>query len=314
MLAALLASRAPVTFQQLQAALGDASRTTTFHYLKQVRHLRSYNHNGRYYTHRDPLRFDCHGLVSLGDIHFSRDGTLGATVLRLVRESATACTHKELQALLHVPVHAFLLAAVRRQALRRERMAGVWVYRSSDPARGAAQRRARQARFDPPPAAAWEPTVIREVLLALIRHPGASPAQLARRLQGHAPPIALSQVAAVFARFDLAQVESNGRYGLLQLLWEQARDRRSARRRCRPGPPARRGVADGGFPDRAAALPALRQPLADPEEQDAAGSHAGHGRDPGPRDSQALRAMPPPAGRSVRAAGRAGASAAAVRL
>ena len=223
MLAALLASRAPVTFQQLQAALGDASRTTTFHYLKQVRHLRSYNHNGRYYTHRDPLRFDCHGLVSLGDIHFSRDGTLGATVLRLVRESATACTHKELQALLHVPVHAFLLAAVRRQALRRERMAGVWVYRSSDPARGAAQRRARQARFDPPPAAAWEPTVIREVLLALIRHPGASPAQLARRLQGHAPPIALSQVAAVFARFDLAQIESNGRYGLLQLLWEQAR-------------------------------------------------------------------------------------------
>ena len=223
MLAALLASRAPVTFQQLQAALGDASRSTTFHYLKQVRHLRSYNHNGRYYTHRDPLRFDCHGLVSLGDIHFSRDGTLGATVLRLVRESATACTHKELQALLHVPVHAFLLAAVRRQALRRERMAGVWVYRSSDPARGAAQRRARQARFDPPPAAAWEPTVIREVLLALIRHPGASPAQLARRLQGHAPPIALSQVAAVFARFDLAQVESNGRYGLLQLLWEQAR-------------------------------------------------------------------------------------------
>ena len=223
MLAALLASRAPVTFQQLQAALGDASRTTTFHYLKQVRHLRSYNHNGRYYTHRDPLRFDCHGLVSLGDIHFSRDGTLGATVLRLVRESATACTHKELQALLHVPVHAFLLAAVRRQALHRERMAGVWVYRSSDPARGAAQRRARQARFDPPPAAAWEPTVIREVLLALIRHPGASPVQLARRLQGHAPPIALSQVAAVFARFDLAQVESNGRYGLLQLLWEQAR-------------------------------------------------------------------------------------------
>ena len=97
MLAATLASPAPVTFQQLQAALGHASRTTTFHYLKQVRHLRSYNHNGRYYTHRDPLRFDAHGLVSLGDIHFSRDGTLAATVLRLVRESASGCTHKEFE-------------------------------------------------------------------------------------------------------------------------------------------------------------------------------------------------------------------------
>ena len=225
MLAALLASRAPVTFQQLQAALGDASRTTTFHYLKQVRHLRSYNHNGRYYTHRDPLRFDCHGLVSLGDIHFSRDGTLGAALLRLAAASPPPQARtRNCRPCCTCPSMRSCSKKMMRQALRRDRMAGVWVYRSSDPAGGAAQRRARQARFDPPPAAAWEPTVIREVLLALIRHPGASPAQLARRLQGHAPPIALSQVAAVFARFDLAQVESNGRYGLLQLLWEQARD------------------------------------------------------------------------------------------
>ena len=199
MLASLLASSSPVTFPQLQAALGDASRTTTFRYLQQVRYLRSYNHNGRYYTLRDRLRFDRHGLVSLGDIHFSRDRTLGATVQRLVRESAAGRTQKELRALLHVPVHAFLLAAVRRQTLRRERMGGVWVYRSSDSARGDAQRRARQA-------AALEPTVIIEVLLALLRHPGSSPAQVACRLQEQAPPITLPQVTAVFTRFDLAQV------------------------------------------------------------------------------------------------------------
>ena len=51
MLAARLASPARVTFPQLQAALGNASRATTFRYsryLKQVRHLRSYNHNSRY--------------------------------------------------------------------------------------------------------------------------------------------------------------------------------------------------------------------------------------------------------------------------
>ena len=60
-----------------------------------------------------------------------------------------------------------MLVAVRQRELRRERMAGVWVYRSSDPA-------------------------------------------VARRLQGHAPPIALSQVSAVFTRFDLAQVAQKG--------------------------------------------------------------------------------------------------------
>ena len=113
MLSPLLASSAPVTFEQLQTALADASRTTTFRYLKQVRHLRSYNHNGRYYTDRDPTLFDRYELVSLGNVHFSRDGTLGAAVQRLIREATAEWTQKELQTLLRVPVNAFLLAAVR---------------------------------------------------------------------------------------------------------------------------------------------------------------------------------------------------------
>ena len=163
MLAARLASGSPVTFPQLQAALGNASRATTFRYLRQVPHLRSYNHNGRYYTHRDPLRFDRHGLLSLGDVHFSRHGTLAATVRRLVGESPAGRTQKELQALLHVRVQAFLLAAVRRRKLRRQRMAGVWVYfsgrsrcrrrpaeRAPGPPRPAARQRGRRQRWKRP--------------------------------------------------------------------------------------------------------------------------------------------------------------------
>ena len=214
MLAARLASPSPVTLPQLQAALGNASRATTFRFLKQVPHLRSYNHNGRYYTHPDPVRFDRYGLLSLGAVHFSRDGTLAATARRLVRESAAGCTHKELQARLQVRVQPFLLAAVRQRALGRERMAGVWVYLSDDPAVGDTQRRRRQARLDAhrvrAAGAAPEAAVIIAVLLALIRHPGASAAQVARRLQGHAPPISLPQVSAVFTRFDLAQTAQKG--------------------------------------------------------------------------------------------------------
>ena len=127
MLAARLASGSPVTFPQLQAALGNASHATTFRYLRQVPHLRSYNHNGRYYPHRDPPRFDRHGLLSLGDVHFSRHGSLAATARLLVGEPAAGRTQKELEALLHVRVQAFLLAAIRRRKLRRRRIAGVWV-------------------------------------------------------------------------------------------------------------------------------------------------------------------------------------------
>ena len=95
-----------------------------------------------------------------------------------------------------------------------ERLGGVWVYFSGDPAIGAAQRRARQERLArhraSEAAAALEATVIIEVLLALIRHPGASPPQVARYLQGHAPPIRLPQVSTVFTRYDLAQVARRG--------------------------------------------------------------------------------------------------------
>lgn len=45
--------------------------------------VNSYNHNGRFYTHPDPVRFDRYGLLSLGTVHFS----LAVTVRRLVRES-----------------------------------------------------------------------------------------------------------------------------------------------------------------------------------------------------------------------------------
>ena len=70
LLVPVLASHAPVTFAQLQDALGNASRATTFRHLAQVRHWRSYNHNGRFYTDRHPDRFDEFGLLSLGDVHF----------------------------------------------------------------------------------------------------------------------------------------------------------------------------------------------------------------------------------------------------
>ncbi len=145
-------------FDQLRHALGRASRAATFRYLRQVRHLRSYNHNGRFYTDRDPTRFDRFGLLSLGDVHFSRDGSLAAS-------------------------------------------------RSSDL------------------TAALEPGVIIEVLLVLVRRPGSLPAEVARHLQDHFPPILLAQVQAVFDRFDLAAIgEKGGLQSLLTLLLEQARE------------------------------------------------------------------------------------------
>ena len=56
---------------------------TTFRYLRRVLYLRSHNHNGRFYTNRDTTCFDRFGLLSIGDVHFSRDRSLTASVERL---------------------------------------------------------------------------------------------------------------------------------------------------------------------------------------------------------------------------------------
>jgi len=211
----LFKTKGVVTFPDLQEALGNASRATTFRYLRRVKYLRSYNHNGRYYTHRDPALFDRVGLYSQGDIHFSRDGTLGDTLRRLIRESQAGWTQRELQELLRVRVQGLLLEAVRHEEVRRERVEGFYLYLHIDPAIGQRQWQRRQERI-----AAQQPRdeervcvddeVIIQVLLTLIRHPGSRPAEVVRALRGHCPPIELEQVVDIFTRYDLEDVGQKG--------------------------------------------------------------------------------------------------------
>ena len=105
---------------------------------------------------RDPNRFERFGLLWLGDVGFSRDRSLAATVQRLLGESPDGWTDKELRGLLRVAVHPFLLAAVRQGLARREQLGGVFVYLAADPQLGTRQRQARQERCAAS-AASWPP-------------------------------------------------------------------------------------------------------------------------------------------------------------
>lgn len=206
----LLASTDVVQFKDIQTALDHASRATAFRYLKQVPYQRSYNHNGRYYTRKDSVRYDRHGLFSCGDIHFSRDGSVSETLKRLVHESASGLTARELQTLLQVRVQVFLLDAVRHNAVTREKIRGLYVYVHTDNAvreRQLLQRREQvEARESALANDLLTDAVIIAVLLALLHHPEAKAADVVRYLQGHSPPIPMVQVDAVFARYGLASI------------------------------------------------------------------------------------------------------------
>ncbi len=214
MIAGLLASAEVVQFNDLQAVLGNASRATTFRYLKQVPYRRSYNHNGRYYTREDPARDDRFGLFSCGDIHFSRDRTVGETIKRLVEESVAGWTSRELQDVLHVRVQVFLLDAVRHAAVAREKIGGFYVYVQTDSAVRALQLQRRRERFITgecmPVEAGVDDAVIIAVLLTLLHHREAKVVEVVRFLRGHSPPISMAQVAAIFARYDLESIGKKG--------------------------------------------------------------------------------------------------------
>ena len=205
----LLSSGTPVALAELQVALGEASPATVYRHLRRVPYRRSYNHNGRYYVHHDPSQYDRHGLFSLGDVHFSVDGSLVQTVKRMVHEAVAGATQRELQERLRIRVHNPLLTLHRRGEIDRETVQGVFLYVHIAPDVRREQLRRRQAQIEAADAerearAVSDATII-EVLLVLLRHPGSRVGDVVRRLRGHDPPIPRVLVQAVFDRYDLGQ-------------------------------------------------------------------------------------------------------------
>ncbi len=207
----LFEERTVVSLDEIRERLGGVSSMTAYRYLRLVPYRRSYNHNGKLYSRHDPSRYDRYGLWSWGDALFSVDGSLRATVCRLVEEASAGTTNRELQDRLRVRVQHTLLDLLRKGGVARERVTEVFVYLQTD-----ADAREEQLRVRKEQVAAQEERrggnpvevgsdLVIQVLLTLIGYPGANPGEVARRLRGHAPPVRLDEVEAVFARYELGE-------------------------------------------------------------------------------------------------------------
>jgi len=204
----LLRSKPVVDLATIRSALGNVSHMTAFRYLRQVPYRRSYNQNGRYYSHHEPSRYDRFGLWSWQDIHFSVDGSLRNTVRRLVREAEAGATQRELQERLRVRVYNTLLDLLRKGEIDRDRLARVYVYLHTDRGVRASQLQRREEMLRSIAESREAETsdeVIIQVLLTLIRYPGLGPGEVVRRLRGHSPPVTTQQAEAVFTRYELGE-------------------------------------------------------------------------------------------------------------
>lgn len=191
----------------LKHALGTPSRTTIFRVLSSAGYLTSYSHAGRYYTLRRIPQFDEAGLWAHGEALFSKDGTLRATIVRIVGEAPAGKTHEELQAQLRLRVHDTLLDLVRDHRIGRADLDRFYLYVSADKTAGneqVAQRR-RLLSAEPSPAALPEPNLLIEVLLAVIHEPEGEPAGIAAVLDRQGRKVSREQIEAIFARYGLGK-------------------------------------------------------------------------------------------------------------
>jgi hypothetical protein len=116
---------------ELKQALGTTVDITVFRKLRQLDHLTSYSHRGRYYTLREIPQFDANGLWSSQSVWFSRYGTLLNTAENFVNQSSAGYYAEELAGALHVEVHDALLHLVHQGRITRQQEAGRYLYTSA---------------------------------------------------------------------------------------------------------------------------------------------------------------------------------------
>lgn len=142
-LRALLLRNKIATLDELKQALGTPVDVTVFRKLKLLDYLTSYSHRGRYYTLREIIRFDDHGLWSQAGAWFSRFGTLLATAEGFVNRSWRGYFADELAPILHVEVQDALHQLAQQRRVARQIVSARYLYTAVDPS---VQRRQLLAR------------------------------------------------------------------------------------------------------------------------------------------------------------------------
>lgn len=148
-LASLLHQQQVATMPQLKSALGTDVTFTVLRKLAPLGYRTSYSHSGTYYTLDAIARYDLRGLWSYRDIRFSRHGTLLNTAATLVTNAPAGYFAEELDGLLHVSTKDALRQLVQRDRLRRQKLAGRYLYCATERPRRQEQWAARQAQQQP---------------------------------------------------------------------------------------------------------------------------------------------------------------------
>jgi hypothetical protein len=194
-----------MTIPQLEDILSCSKRSVQ-RYLSKWGGLRSYNHNGKYFSLKVIARFDSYGIWKYQDIGFSRFGNLKDTVIQLVKYSSAGLTANELGKILGINAQSFISQFRLDRRLKREKWEGVLVYFSADYDISIAQKKERFVGQAVLPLPSDTQAVI--ILVSLIKHPNTSTEDLVKIISKDHKGITVTMVERLLAHHGL--LKKNG--------------------------------------------------------------------------------------------------------
>jgi hypothetical protein len=165
---ALLHEKRIATMAELKAALGTRADMTVFRKLRPLGYRTSYSHRGKFYTLDEIATCDALGLWAVGDVRFSKHGTLLRTCEALIGAAEKGYFADELQALLGVGVADALRKLVRAGRVAHAESGGRPLYVSADGRHGRRQLQARAAGAAASPSSGVIDSVGNELKAAIV--------------------------------------------------------------------------------------------------------------------------------------------------
>ena len=180
-----------MTLSQLEILLSCSQRSVQ-RYLSKWGSLRSYNHNGKYFSLPAIAHFNSFGVWKYNDICFSQFGNLKETVVQLVTTASAGLTASELSEILSVNAHSFMSQFRVDPRLKREKWEGVLVYFCSKHDICVAQKRERFGNQSQPAFPSDTQAVI--ILVSLLKKEKATIEALVKNINKEHKGISIAMV------------------------------------------------------------------------------------------------------------------------
>ena len=191
-----------VTLRELSQFLNVSIRTIQ-RKIRQWDTIRSYDHNGSYFSLKKLATFNSYGIWEYNNIHFSKFGTLKNTLVAIINNSSHGMDGSQIRDVLGMDTRSFLFQYKDVSGIKREKIGDNYVYFSSEQQQFSEQLLKRkldsQALAQPP----LKGSAAISVLVEAIKHPDFTSEQLSGHLHKQGIEIKPKIIQSFFAFYGI---------------------------------------------------------------------------------------------------------------